>query len=349
MITKVLFIYKNGFLKKVPFHYIKYNKTFFYPESIFYIIRISTELYYDFVLVNNKVCLGTERSPRVLFYDLQMSVLSTIENEKIHLYYVYLVSIKETSISTKGIPSTYFSKTSNRCIILPHNTLWVQSVYISKLNKSIPAAIMLSYSWERIYNLLKFYFSECSYRRRSKETNIQIFIKINGKGISFIHTSFGFLDHLIDQICVHANIDIGLIVKGDIHIDEHHTIEDTAIAIGMALSKAIKDKRGIVRYGFLLPMDDTLVQVAIDLGGRSNFVWKTSFDREKIGDVPTEMFSHFFKSFSDVAYCNLHIKAEGNNEHHKIEAIFKAFACALKMALSRNHYTDKLPSTKELL
>lgn len=343
MITKVFFIYRYGiFSREIPLNYTQ-NKIF-YSEFTFYIERIVTELDYDFVLVNNQVYLGTEKYPRLFFSCLQMSILKPFVCEGIRLSSVYLASYKEISPPGIVIISNYFSRNYDRCIILFFNVIGSQFVCI---NKIIPK--ILSFSWKRVYNLLKFCFSECSYRRRSKETDIQIFIKINGKGISFIYTGFGFFDHLIDQICIHANLDIGLIVKGDIHIDEHHTIEDTAIVIGMALSKSLKDKRGISRYGFLLPMDDTLVQVAIDLGGRSNFVFQASFEREKIGDVPTEMFSHFFKSFSDVAFCNLHIKAEGNNEHHKIEAIFKAFACSLKMATSRNQNTDRLLSSKELL
>lgn len=337
MITKVYFIHKNEvFFDDTSINH--YLNNIYYPD-IFYIGRIKYELDYNFVLLNNQIFLGTERFPNVLFYELQAFILSSLRSKGIHLFFVSIIRII----------SRYFSKNSYRCLIVPLNTFFNKNVYINKVNKGTLIPTILSFSWKSIYNFLKFYLSESSYRRRSKETDIQLFIKINGEGISYIYTCFGFFDHLIDQISLHANLNIGLIVKGDIHIDEHHSIEDVAISIGMVLSKTLKDKRGIARYGFLLPMDDTLVQVAIDLGGRSNFVWKVSFEREKIGDVPTEMFSHFFKSFSDVAYCNLYIKAEGNNEHHKIEAIFKAFACALKMAISRNHHTNRLPSTKELL
>lgn len=357
MRTKVLFIYKYGILiEEVPINYTL-DKVFFYTGaiSISYIERIATELDYDFVLITNFVDLGTESFPRVLFYESHKLMLRTFEGEGIHLSSVYIATVKKLSNTVIGILSNYFSKSYDRSqsfvigdnIILLTKPIVSQYLYINKFNGGITA--QQTFSWKRIYKLLKFCFSECCYRRSSKETDIQIFIKIDGKGISYIYTGFGFFDHILDQICIHANIDLVFKVKGDLHVGEHHTIEDTAIALGYALSRSFKDKRGIARYGFLLPMDDALVQVSLDLGGRSNLVWKAYFEREKIGDIPTEMFAHFFKSFSDVAYCNLHINAEGNNEHHKIEAIFKAFSCALKMATNRNHTNDRLPSTKEIL
>lgn len=357
MITKVLFIYKSGTLiEEIPIHYTR-DKMFFYTGaiSISYIERIATELDYDFVLITNFVVLGTESFPRVLFDKSHKLMLRTFEGEGIHLSSVYIATVKKLSNTVIGFLSSYFLKTYDRSqsfvigdnLILLSKPVISQYININKFNGGITAQHNLSL--KRIFKLLKFCFSECCYRRSSKETDIQIFIKIDGKGISYINTGFGFFDHMLDQICIHANIDLVLKVKGDLYVGEHHTIEDTAIALGYALSRSLKDKRGISRYGFLLPMDDSLVQVSLDLGGRTNLVWKAYFEREKIGDIPTEMFVHFFKSFSDVAYCNLHINAKGNNEHHKIEAIFKAFSCALKMATNRNYITDRLPSSKEIL
>ncbi|AGC66823.1 imidazole glycerol-phosphate dehydratase/histidinol phosphatase [Candidatus Uzinura diaspidicola str. ASNER] len=335
MRTKVLFINSNETFV---------DKVIFYPGIITYLGRIVSELDYELVLVSNQVNLGTESFPRVLFHAEHDSILKRFEGEGIHLSSIDFYKENHNSV-TEMLPS-YFSKTYDRS----QSFVIGDSIILLPLDGSYTTEeIALHPSWKKIYNLLKFGFSEFSSRRISKETEIQISIKINGKGISDIHTGYGFLDHILDQICIHANIDLGIKVKGDVHVDEHHSIEDTAIALGIALSKSLKDKRGMARYGFLLPMDDILVQVALDLGGRSNLIWKADFEREKIGDIPTEMFAHFFKSFSDVAYCNLHFQTEGNNEHHKIEAIFKAFAYVLKIALTRNHNNELLPSTKEIL
>lgn len=355
MITKVLFIYKYGALfEEITINY-NFDKVFFYTGVISYIISIATELSYEFVLITNLIDLGTESFPRVLFYEYPKIKIRPL-CEGMHLSSVYIATVKKLSITGIGILSYYFSKTYYRSqyfIIgdsIIHNrfmTVDSQYLYLNKLNEGITA--QQTFSWKKIYKFLKFCFSESCYRRCSKETDIQIFIKIDGKGISYVNTGFGFFDHMLDQICIHANIDLVFKVKGDLYVGEHHIIEDTAIVVGNVLVRSLRDKRGIIRYGFLLPMDDALVQVSVDLGGRSNLVWKVSFEREKIGEVPIEMFVHFFKSFSDVAYCNLYINAEGNNEHHKIEAIFKAFSCALKMATSRNNANDRLPSTKEIL
>lgn len=349
MNTKVLFIYSDQILVgDIPINYnFTLDKVIFYTGTISYIGHIATELDYEVVLVTNQVNLGTESFPRVFLYTLHKFLLKNFEDEDIYFSFIYIASFKETCNSTIEMLLNYFSKTYN-CY---QSTILENKINLRGLTKEEEVALHTSSKsrWKKIYNFLKFCLNECSYRRRSKETDIQIFIKIDGEGISDIHTGFGFFNHILDQICIHANIDLGIKVKGDVYVDEHHSIEDTAIAIGIALSKSLKDKRGITRYGFLLPMDDVLVQVVLDLGGRSNLVWKADFKREKIGNVPTEMFAHFFRSFSDVAYCNLHIQAEGNNEHHKIEAIFKAFACVLKIAISRNHKNDRLPSSKEIL
>jgi imidazoleglycerol-phosphate dehydratase/histidinol-phosphatase len=207
-----------------------------------------------------------------------------------------------------------------------------------------------STDWHAIARFLLFPDRESVISRNTNETKISIHLNLDGRGEADINTGLGFFDHMLHQIAKHAACDLTIRVDGDLHVDEHHTIEDTAIALGDAFSKALGDKRGMNRYGFLLPMDDSLAQVALDFGGRAWLVWQAGFKREKVGDMPTEMFYHFFKSFSDASKCNLNIKAEGDNEHHKIEAIFKAVAKCIKMAVQRNEQEmNNLPSTKGLL
>ncbi len=204
-------------------------------------------------------------------------------------------------------------------------------------------------SWEAIYSFLKNGLRTVQHERNTNETRIAINMNIDGSGKSSIHTGIGFFDHMLDQIARHGNIDLNITVQGDLHIDEHHTIEDTGIALGEAFGKALADKRGMERYGFALPMDDAEARVLIDFGGRNWMIWNCLFTREKIGEMPTEMFHHFFKSFSDAAKCNLNISCSGENEHHKIEAIFKAFARAVRMAVKRDPFSNYLPSTKGVL
>jgi len=203
--------------------------------------------------------------------------------------------------------------------------------------------------WKKIYEFLKLGNRIVNHERNTNETKISIELNLDGNGKTEIKTGLSFFDHMLDQLGKHSGADLKIIVKGDLHIDEHHTIEDTAIALGEAFAKALGNKAGINRYGFLLPMDDSLAQVAIDFGGRSWLVWDAKFSREKIGDMPTEMFYHFFRSFSDAAKCNLNIKVEGENEHHKIESIFKAFAKSIKMAIKRDVENMQLPTTKGIL
>jgi len=204
-------------------------------------------------------------------------------------------------------------------------------------------------SWDEVYKKLKSSMRKVSHTRNTNETKIAIELNPDGNGIYQISTGLGFFNHMLEQLSKHSNMDLMIDVKGDLHIDEHHTIEDTAIAFGEAMALAMGNKKGMERYGFVLPMDDCLAQVAIDFGGRSWLVWEAEFKREKIGDVPTEMFYHFFKSFCDAAKCNLNIKVEGVNEHHKIESIFKAFAKAIKMAIAVNYESDVLPTTKGVI
>lgn len=204
-------------------------------------------------------------------------------------------------------------------------------------------------NWDEIYTYLKLSSRKVNHTRNTNETKIKIELNPDGNGVYQISTGLGFFNHMLEQLSKHSNMDLMIDVKGDLHIDEHHTIEDTAIALGEAMTLVMGNKKGMERYGFVLPMDDCLAQVAIDFGGRSWLVWDAEFKREKIGDVPTEMFYHFFKSFCDAAKCNLNIKVEGENEHHKIESIFKAFAKAVKMAIAVNYESDVLPTTKGVL
>jgi len=207
----------------------------------------------------------------------------------------------------------------------------------------------LCHSWNEIFNLVKASARKIIHTRNTNETKIAIEMNLDGNGIYRVDTGLNFFNHMVEQLSKHSLIDLNLKVDGDLHIDEHHTIEDTAIALGETIAKALGNKHGIERYGFLLPMDDCLAQVGIDFGGRNWLIWDVNFKREYVGDVPTEMFYHFFKSFSDAAKCNLNIKAEGDNEHHKIESIFKAFAKAIKMAVAVNENSDALPTTKGIL
>jgi imidazoleglycerol-phosphate dehydratase/histidinol-phosphatase len=204
-------------------------------------------------------------------------------------------------------------------------------------------------NWQQIYSFLKLGLRKVKHERNTKETQISVEVNLDGKGNAQIHTGLGFFDHMLEQIARHGGIDLTIQCKGDLHIDEHHTIEDVGIALGEAFALGLLDKRGMERYGFALPMDEAEAKVLIDFGGRNWIVWEAEFKREKVGEMPTEMFFHFFKSFSDAAKCNLNISCKGENEHHKIEAIFKAFAKAIKMAIQRNPFSDQLPSTKGVL
>jgi len=223
--------------------------------------------------------------------------------------------------------------------------LGAQGIFIGDKDED---AALATTSWKEIYEFLKGKPRKATINRTTKETDIQITVNLDGSGESSIDTGLGFFDHMLTQISRHGQLDLNIQVKGDLHIDEHHTIEDTALALGEAFLKALGSKKGIERYGFLLPMDDCLAQVAIDFGGRPWLVWEAEFNREMVGEMPTELFSHFFKSFSDTAKCNLNIKVEGDNEHHKIESIFKAFAKAIKMAVSKTGQFS-IPSTKGVL
>lgn len=376
---RVLFIDRDGTLiKEVPptYQIDSLEKIEYYPKVFSYMSRIAAEMDYELVMVTNQDGLGTGSFPEAHFWLVQNQVIRAFENEGVNFAAVHVDRTfpHENAPTRKpgtGMLKKYFSEEydlANSFVIgdritdvqlaknLGAKAIWMNegtglgSAEIKDAVEALKPVIALeSTDWAKIYEFLKLGLRTVTHTRTTKETDITISLNLDGKGQAQIETGLGFFDHMLDQIARHGNIDLAIKAKGDLHIDEHHTIEDTGLALGEAMAKALADKRGMERYGFCLPMDDCLAQVAIDFGGRNWLVWDATFKREKIGEMPTEMFFHFFKSFSDAAKCNLNIKAEGENEHHKIEAIFKAFAKAIKMAVRRDPANLQLPSTKGVL
>ena len=378
---KILFIDRDGTLiKEAPPTYQLDNflKLEFYPDMFYYMRKIATELDYELVMVTNQDGLGTASFPEESFWPVQNFVMTNLANEAIHFSEVFIdKSFPADNAPTRkpatGMLTRYLNNPAydipNSFVIGDRITdmqlaknlnckgIWLNTdatLGASEIKDTIDdlkkeTIVVETPSWETIYNYLKLPPRKIIHQRNTNETKITVEINLDGSGKSAIHTGLPFFDHMLDQLARHGNIDLYIECKGDLHIDEHHSIEDTGIALGEAIALALGNKRGIERYGFLLPMDDCLAQVAIDFGGRNWIVWEAEFKREKIGEMPTEMFFHFFKSFSDAAKCNLNIKAAGENEHHKIEAIFKAFAKAIKMAVKRDINNNALPTTKGLL
>lgn len=375
---RVLFIDRDGTMIKEPAdeQIDSFEKLEFYPKAIFYLSKIAEELDFELVMVTNQDGLGTASFPEDTFYPVHDFIMRTFSNEgvKFDKEIIDRSFAKDNSPNRKpqtGLLTDYFSDSydlKNSFVIGDRLTdmelaknLNAKGIFIN--NKSnlgagetfasdeeINNAIALeTENWQDIYNFLKLKERTAEISRKTKETDIYLKLNIDGTGRSKIDTGLGFFDHMLDQIARHGNMDLDITVKGDLEVDEHHTMEDTAIVLGEAFAMALHDKKGMERYGFTLPMDDCLAQAAIDFGGRNWLVWDAEFKREKIGDMPTEMFFHFFKSFTDGAKANLNIKAEGQNEHHKIEAIFKAFAKAIKVAVKRDVEKMILPSTKGLL
>lgn len=361
---KILFIDRDGTLVIEPpidYQLDSLEKLEYYPEVFQYLSRIAKELDYELVMVTNQDGLGTDSFPEETFWPAQNKIIQAFENEGIRFSEILIdKSFPHENLPTRKpgtVMLTHYIKgnydLANSFVIGDRLTdvqlaqnMGCQAIYLS--DEIAENAILTTKSWAKIYQFLKEQPREGIVHRKTSETDIFVKINLDGSGKSSISTGLGFFDHMLEQIAKHGNLDVEIQVKGDLHIDEHHTIEDTSIALGEAFLKALGSKKGIERYGFLLPMDDCLAQVAIDFGGRPWLVWDTEFKREKVGDLPTEMFMHFFKSFSDNAKCNLNIKAEGENEHHKIEAIFKAFAKAIKMAVSKTN-NFSIPSTKGTL
>jgi len=365
-LKKVLFIDRDGTIIVEPpedFQVDSLEKLEFIPGVIGHLSSIAKELDYELVLVSNQDGLGTKSFPEDTFWPAHNRMLNTLEGEGVIFDDILIDrSFPKDNLPTRK-PGTAMLKKymegnydlKNSYVIgdrpvdmeLAEN-LGSGAIYLNTLTHDY--ASLCTDQWSDIYKFLKLPPRRSEINRTTKETNIQIKINLDGSGKTDIQTGLGFFDHMLDQIGRHSGMDLFVKVSGDLQVDEHHTIEDTALTLGEAVNQALGDKKGINRYGFLLPMDDALAQVALDFGGRPWLVWETEFQREKVGDVPTEMFFHFFKSFSDAAKCNLNIKAEGQNEHHKAEAIFKAVAKAMKMSFQRNiRDLDKLPSTKGLL
>ena len=379
MAKKILFIDRDGTIVLEPNDYQldSLEKLEFYPNVFQYLGKIAKEMDFELVLVTNQDGLGTNSFPENDFWPTQNFILKAFENEGIVFDEIFIDrSLPEenspnrkprTGMLTKYIDNSEYDL-ENSIVIGDRITdvelaknLGCKALFINKnenlgsqeskltfeeIEKNI---VLETISWKAIYEYLKLENRTSEIYRKTNETDIFIKIDLDGTGKSVIETGIAFFDHMLDQIARHGQIDLEIIVKGDLQVDEHHTIEDTAIALGEVFSKALGSKLGIERYGFCLPMDDCLAQVALDFGGRNWLVWDADFKREKIGEMPTEMFLHFFKSFSDGAKANINIKAEGINEHHKIEAIFKAFAKAIKAAVKRNVEKLILPSTKGLL
>jgi imidazoleglycerol-phosphate dehydratase/histidinol-phosphatase len=377
-LQKILFIDRDGtIINETPDEQIdSFAKLTFYPGALQYLPRIAAELDYELVMVTNQDGLGTSVYPEDTFWPVHNFIIKTFENEGVHFadQAIDRTFAREnaptrkpsTGLLTKYLDASKYDLQNSFTIgdrkndILLAKNLGAKAIWINNHSNlggneftaadDIKDIIALeTISWKDIYEFLKLGERVIEHRRATKETDISIKINLDGTGEAKVSTGLHFFDHMLDQIARHGAIDLEITAKGDLHIDEHHTIEDTGIALGEVFAIALGNKMGIERYGFCLPMDDCLAQAAIDFGGRNWIVWEADFKREKVGDVPTEMFYHFFKSFSDAAKCNLNIKAEGQNEHHKIEAIFKAFAKAIKMAVKRDVNKMVLPSTKGLL
>tara|TARA_B100001059_G_C17789817_1_gene559442 strand:+ start:264 stop:1355 length:1092 start_codon:yes stop_codon:yes gene_type:complete len=361
---KVLFIDRDGTLviePPVDLQLDSLEKLEFYPGVFQWLSRIVRELDYEIVMVTNQDGLGTSSFPEETFWPPQNKILEAFTNEGVDFDEIYIdKSFPEDNAPTRkprtGLLNKYLY--GNYCLedsfvigdrasdIELAKNLNAQGIFIG--NENMPDAVLSTTNWREIYQFLKSNPRRAKRVRKTSETDIAVEINLDGNGPSIISTGLGFFDHMLTQISKHGSMELSIEVKGDLEIDEHHTIEDVAITLGETFAQALGAKKGIQRYGFLLPMDDCLAQVAIDFGGRPWLVWDAEFTREMIGDVPTEMFMHFFKSFSDGAKCNLNIKAEGSNEHHKIESIFKSFAKAIKMAVEKtNNYS--IPSTKGIL
>lgn len=379
MPKRVLFIDRDGTLVLEPENYQldSLTKLEFYPKVFQFLSKIAKELDFELAMVTNQDGLGTLSFPEETFWPTQNFILKAFENEGITFDEIFIDrSFPEDNAPTRkprtGMLTKYLNNPEydleNSFIIGDRITdvelaknLGSKAIFIkneenlggneiaTSLEELQNVIALQTTDWQKIYEFFKLDERTASIKRTTNETDIAITLNLDGTGKSNINTGISFFDHMLDQIARHGQMDLDIQVKGDLEVDEHHTIEDAAIALGEVFAKALGNKLGIERYGFCLPMDDCLAQVAIDFGGRNWLVWEAEFKREMIGQMPTEMFFHFFKSFTDGAKANLNIKAEGTNEHHKIEAIFKAFAKAIKVAMKRDTEKMILPSTKGML
>ena len=375
---KVLFIDRDGVLVKEPNDYQvdDLNKLEFYPGVFQNLSKIAEKLDFVLVMVTNQDGLGTDSFPEDTFWPCQNMIINSLKGEGIEFTDIFVdrTFAKDNAPTRKpgtGMLGKYLSgeyDLANSFVIgdritdmqlaanLGAKGIWLNNnealgaaEITSKENDLASTIAIKTTSWKEIWEFLRKADRTAVVERNTKETKIKIEVDLDGSGKTTISTGLPFFDHMLDQIGRHSGMDLTVLTKGDLEIDEHHTIEDTALALGECINKALGNKLGVERYGYCLPMDDCLAQVAIDFGGRPWIEWSAEFKREKVGDMPTEMFYHFFKSFSDTARCNLNIKAEGTNEHHKIEGIFKALAKAIKMAIKRDADSNSLPSTKGVL
>ncbi|MEO5647873.1 MAG: bifunctional histidinol-phosphatase/imidazoleglycerol-phosphate dehydratase HisB [Chitinophagaceae bacterium] len=380
MKKKILFIDRDGtVIKEAPptYQLDSFSKLVFYPHVFQYLSMLARKMDYELIMITNQDGLGTPAFPEEKFMPVHKFVMDSLEGEGIHFSRVFIdktfpADKAETRKPNIGmvkhflddeqydIAGSYVIGDRLTDVQLAKNlgckAIWLRqdvplddiepAEVIASLNDTI---VLQTTEWKEIHAFLTHPPRKIIHHRNTNETQISIEINLDGKGESHINTGLGFFDHMLSQVAKHGNLDLSIQCNGDLHIDEHHTIEDVSIAVGESVAKALGNKLGIERYAFVLPMDDSLASVAIDFGGRSWLVWDVEFKREKIGEMPTEMFYHFFKSFSDAANCNLNIRAEGENEHHKIESIFKAFARCLKAACMRDPRSNTLPTTKGLL
>lgn len=378
MAKRVLFIDRDGTLIQEPSNrqIDSLDKLVYYPK-VFQGMAAIAGLDFELVMVSNQDGLGSASFPEDSFWPVQNKIIDAFENEGVRFSAVYIDPTRpEDHAPTRkpgtGMLASYINNPDYdlegsfvigdritdvqlaknmgcRAIWLNTGAMMGQAEIADSPGDLQPFIALETLDWNRIYAFLKLGIRTVTRSRHTKETKIDVRLNLDGTGTADIHTGIGFFDHMLEQIARHGAMDLDIRVDGDLHIDEHHTIEDVGITLGEAFGQALGDKRGMERYGFCLPMDDCLAQVAVDFGGRNWIVWEAEFTREKIGEMPTEMFFHFFKSLSDAAKCNLNIKAEGQNEHHKIEAIFKAFAKAVRMAVRRDVNSTQLPSTKGVL
>ncbi len=373
---RILFIDRDGILLKEPpgsFQIDSIEKTSFVPGAITALSKIAADFDFYKVMVTNQDGLGTAAYPEQDFYPFQNLLLRTLQGEGFVFDELLIDKTFAADNQPTRKPGTGLLKhlLNNAAFDLENSfvigdrwsdielakNIGCKAIYLKGLhelndneqNEYKEVITLETDAWSDIYTFLKLGLRKVTHQRVTSETDISIQLNLDGSGKSDIKTGLGFFDHMLEQIAKHGKCDLSILAKGDLHIDEHHTIEDTGIALGETFAKALADKRSMERYGFVLPMDEAAAKVLIDFGGRNDIVWNVIFKREKIGDMPTEMFYHFFKSFSDAAKCNLHVECTGENEHHKIEAIFKAFAKAIRMAVKRDPLSNYLPSTKGLL
>lgn len=378
MAKRILFIDRDGTLILEPEdHQIDSLEKLTYYPGVFRGMAAIARLDFELVMVTNQDGLGTGSFPEETFWPVQRKIIEAFENEGVRFGEVLIDRTRPedhaptrkpgTGMLTRYLDNPDYDLAGSFVIgdritdvALARNlgckAIWLNggsqagAAEVADTRSVLDSAVALETTdWEAVFSFLKLGTRMVTHARHTRETKIDVTINLDGTGKADIHTGLGFFDHMLDQIARHGQMDLDIRAEGDLHVDEHHTIEDTGITLGEAVLKGLGDKRGMERYGFSLPMDDCLAQVSVDFGGRNWLVWDASFHREKIGEMPTEMFFHFFKSFSDAAKCNLNIKAEGENEHHKIEAIFKAFAKAIRMAVRRDPMSNQLPSTKGML